>query len=87
MPDGLATAAYPTRILIEILEEFHNHLMALPLQFATGILIENLEEFRSQSHYIEVAQGDIFMEQKMRFRLFLGQLAVRVQLCFCTEKC
>jgi len=29
-----------------------------------------------QSRYIEVAQGDIFMEQKMRFGLVLGQLAV-----------
>ena len=26
-----------------------------------------------QSHYIEVAQGDIFMEQKMRFGLVLGR--------------
>ena len=30
----------------------------------------------SQSHYIEVAQGDIFMEQKMRFGLVLGRLAI-----------
>ena len=32
----------------------------------------------NQSHnmYIEVAQGDIFMEQKMRFGLVLGQLAI-----------
>jgi hypothetical protein len=29
-----------------------------------------------QSHGIEVAQGDIFMEQKMRFGLVLGQLAI-----------
>jgi hypothetical protein len=29
-----------------------------------------------QSHYIEVAQGDIFMEQKMRFWLVLGRLAI-----------
>ena len=29
----------------------------------------------AQSHYIEVAQGDIFMEQKMRFGLVLGRLA------------
>ena len=28
------------------------------------------------SHYIEVAQGDIFMEQKMRFGLLLGRLAI-----------
>ena len=27
-----------------------------------------------QSHYIEVAQGDIFMEQKMRFGLVLAIL-------------
>ena len=30
----------------------------------------------SQSHYIEIAQGDIFMEQKMRFGLVLGRLAI-----------
>ena len=29
-----------------------------------------------QSHYIEVAQGDIFMEQKMLFGLVLGWLAI-----------
>ena len=29
-----------------------------------------------QSHYIEVTQGDIFMEQKMRFGLVLGWFAV-----------
>ena len=29
-----------------------------------------------QIHYIEVAQGDIFMEQKMRFGLVLGRLAI-----------
>jgi hypothetical protein len=29
-----------------------------------------------QSHYIEVTQGGIFMEQKMRFGLVLGRLAI-----------
>ena len=29
-----------------------------------------------QSHYIEVAQGDIVMEQKMRFGLVLGEMAI-----------
>ena len=29
-----------------------------------------------QRHYIEVSQGDIFVEQKMRFVLFLGGLAI-----------
>ena len=29
-----------------------------------------------QSHYIEVAQGAVFMEQKMRFGLILGWLAI-----------
>ena len=28
-----------------------------------------------QNHHIEVAQGDIFMELKMRFGLLLGRLA------------
>ena len=30
----------------------------------------------NQSHYIEVAQGDIFIEQKMRFGLVWGRLAI-----------
>ena len=30
----------------------------------------------NQSHYIGVAQGDILMEQKMRFGLVLGWLAI-----------
>ena len=29
-----------------------------------------------QSHYIEVAQGAIFMEQNMRFELILGSVAI-----------
>ena len=29
-----------------------------------------------QSHYIEVAQGDVFMEQKMRFGMVLDPLAI-----------
>ena len=29
-----------------------------------------------QSHYVEIAQGDIFMEQNMRFGLILGRLAM-----------
>ena len=29
-----------------------------------------------QIHYIEVVQGDIFMEEIMRFGLVLGQLAI-----------
>ena len=34
------------------------------------------EAFGTQSHYIEVAQGDIFMEQKMCFGQVLGRLAI-----------
>ena len=30
----------------------------------------------SRSHYIEVVQGAIFMEQNMRFGLILGRLAI-----------
>ena len=30
----------------------------------------------NHSRYIEVVQGDIFMEQKMRFGLVLGRLAI-----------
>ena len=33
-------------------------------------------QYASQSHYIEIAQGDIFMEQKMLFGLILGRLAI-----------
>jgi hypothetical protein len=32
----------------------------------------SLSSSHNQSHYIEVAQGDIFMEQNMRFGLILG---------------
>ena len=35
-----------------------------------------------QSHYIQVAQGDIFMEQKMRFGLLLYTVAVWTQKKF-----
>ena len=34
------------------------------------------DNLQYQSHYIEVGQGDIFMEQKMGFGLILGQLAI-----------
>jgi secreted trypsin-like serine protease len=37
--------------------------------------VNSLEDYR-QSHYIEVVQGDIFMEQNMRFGMILGQLAI-----------
>ena len=30
----------------------------------------------NQTHCIEVAQGDIFMEKKMRFGLVLGRLSI-----------
>ena len=33
--------------------------------------------FFCQSHYIEVAQGAIFIEQKMRFGLILGRLSIQ----------
>jgi hypothetical protein len=38
--------------------------------------IEPLCMFCTQSHYIEVAHGDLFKEQKMRFGLVLGRLAI-----------
>ena len=34
------------------------------------------QEAYQQGHYIEVAQGAIFMEQSMRFGLILGRLAI-----------
>ena len=37
---------------------------------------ERLAQRRDQSRYIEVAHGDIFMEQKMIFELVLGQSAI-----------
>ena len=30
----------------------------------------------TESHYLEVAQGAIFMDQNMRFGLILGKLAI-----------
>jgi hypothetical protein len=44
------------------------------LQKSQKRLWEKLDSCLLQSHYIEVAQGDIFMEQKMRFGLVLGWL-------------
>ena len=41
----------------------------------------------NQSHYIEVAQGDIFMEQKMRFGLVLGRSAVLKKIGPIMSKC
>ena len=35
------------------------------------------QEAFQQSHYIEVAQGAIFMEQNMRFELILGRLSMQ----------
>ena len=42
------------------------------LEFYDGVL-------DTLSHYIEVVQGDIFMEQKMQFGLVLGGLAVLIK--------
>ena len=42
-------------------------------QFGHGI---SLTVGQNQSHYIEVAQGAISMEQNMRFVLILGRLAI-----------
>ena len=33
----------------------------------------------NQSHYIEVVQGAIFMEQNLRFGLILGRLAIHTE--------
>ena len=42
--DGLAAAAFPTKILIEILEEFQSHLIYLfaTNAFCTGILVKKI---------------------------------------------
>ena len=50
------------------------HYAAESLFFSTSIL--QLFEYHEQSYYIEVVQGDIFMEQKMRFGLVLGWFAI-----------
>ena len=47
-----------------------------PLCSVTAPLCTPLKEDPRQSHYIEVAQGAIFMEQNMRFGLILGRLAI-----------
>jgi hypothetical protein len=44
--------------------------------FLSPACIAALCSYYQQIHYIEVAQGDIFMEQKMRFGLVLGRLAI-----------
>ena len=37
---------------------------------------QNAAKSLSQSHYIEVAQRDIFMEQQLRYGLALGPIAI-----------
>ena len=50
--------------------------------YAYGFRVRNSQQTAAaascgnQSHYIEVAQGAIFMEQKIRFGLVLGRLAI-----------
>ena len=39
-------------------------------------LVDKGANHSDQSHYIEVAQGAIFMEQNMRFGLVLGRLSI-----------
>ena len=55
--------------------EIQNKTYFLP---KINILEGNFVNWHSgeQNHYIEVTQGDIFMEQKMRFVLVLGRLAI-----------
>ena len=43
---------------------------------SNGCAEQLLSSMYSQSHYIEVVQGHIFMEQNMRFGLILGRLAI-----------
>ncbi len=42
----------------------------------TKLILNDQTDYSDQSHYIEVAQGDIFMEQKMRFGLVWRRLAI-----------
>ena len=44
--------------------------------FACLVIRAKQWHYEKQSHYKEVAQGDIFVKQKMRFGLVLGQLAI-----------
>ena len=44
--------------------------------FACLVIRAKQWHYDKQSHYKEVAQGDIFVKQKMRFGLVLGQLAI-----------
>ena len=41
-----------------------------------GFSGRNIKVFTKVITYIEVAEGDIFMEHKMRFGLVLGRLAI-----------
>ena len=64
---------YFSRPDYHILVEEVNSLSQLPLGMRT-YFAPSVSTY--QSHYIEVVQGDIFMEQKMRFGLVLGRLAI-----------
>ena len=57
---------------------FHNLFQCISF-FLSGRFrcqIPASQEGYTQSHYLEVTQGDIFMEQKMRFGLVLGRLVI-----------
>ena len=45
-------------------------------QQTVKVPVKRVHSRHRQSHYIEVVQGAIFMEQKMRFGLILGRLAI-----------
>ena len=54
-----------------------NYLAETCLISKSGCVVNDLPKcMHNQSHYTEVAQGPIFMEQNMRFGLILSQLAI-----------
>ena len=58
-----------------------NRMFEFRLKFAKFFFESALHAlyYRNQSHYIEVAQGVIFMEQNMSFRLILCQMAILIK--------
>ena len=54
--------------------------MSLSILMKKQILQLSLSKTSIQSHHIEVVQGDIFMEQKIRFGLGLCQLAIQKKM-------
>ena len=52
----------------------YTNTLVVPVSIEEMTFLGTINDY--QIHYVEVAQGAIFMEQNMRFELILGRLAI-----------